>query len=184
MSQDLCHSDSINVRRPAGHAVFHPLKNTRSASLFVVWIPGNARKTSPFIPAFAENTVFAIGRRREVMSSVDIHSEVIQLSDAPKRMPVHFVVACPRGVELGLLALLALRSCRSVPQAWQLAFCNVVRGHQEHLHAIARFAAPLPAWPTTVLLAGDNVHTLIRNHGDLGGTELEVLLGHLDWKAP
>jgi hypothetical protein len=34
------------------------------------------------------------------------------------------------------------------------------------------------------LLAGDNIHTLIWNHGDLGGTELEVLLGHLDREAP
>jgi hypothetical protein len=29
----------------------------------------------------------------------------------------------------------------------------------------------------------DNIHALIRNHGDFGGTELEVLLGHLHGKG-
>jgi hypothetical protein len=63
----ICDSDSINVSRAAGHAVFHPLKiYAVEASWFVVWIPGNARKTGPFVCAFAENTVSAIGRRRPV----------------------------------------------------------------------------------------------------------------------
>ena len=63
----ICDSYSINVRRPPGNAVFHPLKiYADEASWFVVWIPGNARKIGPFVRAFAENTVFAIGRRRPV----------------------------------------------------------------------------------------------------------------------
>src|SRR5262249_55046911 len=32
--------------------------------------------------------------------------------------------------------------------------------------------------------AGHNIHALIRNHGDLGGAETEMLLGHLDREAP
>src|ERR1700758_1944457 len=66
-AKHICDSDSINVRRAAGHAVFHPLQEYAvEASWFVVWIPGNARKTRPFVRAFVENPVFAIGRRRPI----------------------------------------------------------------------------------------------------------------------
>lgn len=58
---------SINVRRPPGHTVFHPLKiYAVEASWFVVWIPGNARKTGSIRSYPSGEPVFAIGRRRPV----------------------------------------------------------------------------------------------------------------------
>ena len=41
----------------------------------------------------------------------------------------------------------------------------------------------LPA-PATVPLPGKNIHALIRNPGDRGGAEAEVLLGHLHGNPP
>jgi hypothetical protein len=43
------------------------------------------------------------------------------------------------------------------------------RPHLMRIHAAGAAAAA----------RGDNIHALIRNHGDLRGAEVEVLLGHL-----